>query len=36
MKIKVLYDELAQTQTICGNFVFIKEGNTIHNLEATW
>ena len=36
MKIKVKYDELVQTQTLCGNFVFIRDGGRIHNLEATW
>lgn len=36
MKINVKYDELVQTQNVCGNFVFIREGNRIHNLEATW
>lgn len=37
MKIKVEYDESAQTQWICGNFIFVKEADgRIHNLEARW
>ena len=36
MKINVKYDEFAQTQNLCGNFVFIRDGNKIRNLEATW
>lgn len=36
MKIQVEYKELEQTETNCGNFVFIKDGNKIRNLEATW
>lgn len=36
MKIKVKYDELVQTQNLCGNFIFIREDGVIHNLEATW
>lgn len=36
MKIKVKYDESEQTQNVCGAFVFIRDGNRIRNLEATW
>lgn len=36
MKINVEYNELEQTQSKCGNFIFIREGDKIHNLEATW
>lgn len=36
MKIKVEYDELAQTENLCGNFVFIRDGDKIRNLEAKW
>lgn len=37
MKIKVKYDESAQTEWVCGNFVFVKEDDgRIHNLEAAW
>lgn len=34
-KINVEYNELDQTQSICGNFIFVKEDDgRIHNLEA--
>ena len=36
MEIKVDYNELEQTENLCGNFVFIREGNRIRNLEAKW
>lgn len=36
MKINVKYNELAQTENICGNFVFIRDGDKIRNLEAGW
>lgn len=36
MKIKVEYNELVQTQSLCGSFVFVREGNMIKNLEAKW
>ena len=37
MKIIVKYDERAQTEWLCGNFVFVKEKDgTIRNLEARW
>ena len=36
MKIKVDYDEFKQTETICGPFVFIRDGNKIRNLEGVW
>lgn len=36
MKIKIEYNELVQTQSVCGNFVFVRDGDRIHNLEATW
>jgi hypothetical protein len=36
MKINVEYDELAQTVNLCGNFVFIRDGKKIRNLEAKW
>lgn len=37
MKIKVEYDEWAQTGWICGNFVFVKDDDgAIRNLEARW
>ena len=36
MKIKVKYDESAQTEAIWGPFIFIRNGNEIRNLEAVW
>lgn len=34
MKIKVEYNEFEQTENLCGNFVFVRDGNKIRNLEA--
>ena len=36
MKIKVDYDKLKQTECLCGNFIFIRDGDRIVNLEARW
>ena len=37
MKIKVEYNPFAQTEFVCGNFIFIKdEAGVIRNLEARW
>ena len=36
MKIKVKYDESEQTEYLCGNFVFIRDGNKVRNLEGVW
>jgi hypothetical protein len=36
MKIKVAYNELEQTENLCGPFIFVKDGKTIRNLEARW
>ena len=36
MKINVEYNEFEQTENVCGNFVFIRDGNRITNLEAKW
>lgn len=36
MKINVIYEPLEQTENRCGNFVFVKDGDRIHNLEAIW
>lgn len=36
MKIKVEYNALAQTESLCGPFIFIKDGNKIRNFEAIW
>lgn len=36
MKIKVRYNELEQTESLCGNFVFIRDGDKIRNFEAKW
>lgn len=36
MKIKVKYDKFEQTETQCGNFVFIRDGDKIRNFEAKW
>lgn len=36
MKVKVKYDEKEQTEYLCGNFVFIRDGDKIRNLEGVW
>lgn len=36
MKINVTYNKLDQSEVKDGPFVFIKDGNTIRNLEAKW
>ena len=36
MKIDVKYNELEQTQTQCGPFIFIRDGDRIVNFEARW
>ncbi len=36
MRIIVDYNELEQTENICGPFVFIRDGKKIRNLEAVW
>lgn len=36
MKIKVEYNKFAQTENICGAFIFIRDGDKIRNLEAGW
>lgn len=36
MTIKVEYDEMGQTEALCGPFVFVKDGGIIRNLEARW
>jgi hypothetical protein len=36
MKINVSYNELEQTESIWGPFVFIRDGDKIRNFEAVW
>ena len=37
MKIKVNYDEHAQTGWLCGHFIFYRDDDgAIRNLEAKW